>query len=81
MKLIENQEFGGERPLFALTDTVMKNVTIHAGESSLKHTKNVRAEGCRLRASTPSGTPIILKLITASLRRAAARRCGTANTS
>lgn len=45
MKLIENQEFGGERPLFALTDTVMKNVTIHAGESALKHTKNVRAEG------------------------------------
>ena len=47
MQLIENQEFGGERPLFALTDTVMKNVTIHAGESSLKHTKNVRAEVCR----------------------------------
>ena len=53
MKLIENQEFGGERPLFALTDTVMKNVTILAGESSLKHTKNVRAEGCRFEGKYP----------------------------
>ena len=53
MKLIENQEFGGERPLFALTDTVMTNVTIHAGESSLKHTKNVRAEGCRFEGKYP----------------------------
>ncbi len=53
MQLIENQEFGGERPLFALTDTVMKNVTIHAGESSLKHTKNVRSEGCRFEGKYP----------------------------
>ena len=36
MKTIKDQEFGGERPLFAQHDLRLENVTIHAGESALK---------------------------------------------
>ena len=53
MEHIENQEFGGERPLYALQNTVLKNVIIHAGESSLKHVRHVRAEGCRFEGKYP----------------------------
>ena len=35
MKLIQDQEFGGERPLYTLHDAKLKNVTIHLGESSV----------------------------------------------
>ena len=31
MKKISNQEFGGERPLFASHDLQLENVTVHAG--------------------------------------------------
>ena len=53
MQLIENQEFSGERPLFALKDAVLRRVVIHTGESSLKHTANVRAEYCRFEGKYP----------------------------
>ncbi len=53
MQLIENQAFGGERPLYGLQNTVLRNVTIHPGESSLKHVKNVRAEDCRFEGKYP----------------------------
>lgn len=46
MKLIENTEFGGERPLFGEKDIKLVNVTIHAGESALKCCANVDAEHC-----------------------------------
>ncbi|MDE6237213.1 MAG: DUF3737 family protein, partial [Muribaculaceae bacterium] len=40
MEIIENKEFGGERPLFATHDLKLVNVTIHAGESALKECSN-----------------------------------------
>lgn len=47
MKLISNQEFGGERPLYASHNLRLENVTIHVGESSLKECSDIEAENCR----------------------------------
>ena len=47
MKKIENQEFGGERPLYKSENLMLKNVTIHAGESSIKESRDISAEQCR----------------------------------
>lgn len=47
MTRISNQEFGGERPLYAQHDLELQNVTIHVGESSLKETSNIHATDCR----------------------------------
>ena len=46
MKLIKNQEFGGERPLYCEHDLRLEDVTIHLGESSIKETRNIEAEHC-----------------------------------
>lgn len=46
MKLIKDQEFGGERPLYTLHDAKLENVTIHLGESSIKESGNIEAEDC-----------------------------------
>lgn len=46
MKIIKNQEFGGERPLYTLHDARLENVTIHLGESSIKESGNIEAEDC-----------------------------------
>lgn len=53
MKLIENAEFGGERPLFASCDLKLVNVTVHAGESALKCCRNIVAEDCRFEGKYP----------------------------
>ena len=53
MKTIENQEFGGERPLFAEHDLRLVNVTIHPGESALKACSNIIAEHCRFEGKYP----------------------------
>lgn len=53
MKLIENAEFGGERPLFASRDLKLVNVTIHTGESALKRCRNIVAENCRFEGKYP----------------------------
>lgn len=47
MNLIKNQEFGGERPLYASHNLRIENVTIHVGESSIKECSNIEAENCR----------------------------------
>ena len=47
MKIIKNQEFGGERPLYASHDLRLEGVTIHVGESSIKESSNIEAEDCR----------------------------------
>lgn len=47
MKLISNEEFGGERPLYCEHDLELDNVTIHIGESSLKETSNIFSHDCR----------------------------------
>ena len=36
MKVIKNQEFGGERPLYCERDLYLEDVVIHEGESALK---------------------------------------------
>ena len=46
MKIIRNKEFGGERPLYASHGLRLENVTIHVGESSIKESSNIEAEGC-----------------------------------
>lgn len=46
MKIIKDQEFGGERPLYTLHDARLENVTIHVGESSIKESGNIEAEDC-----------------------------------
>lgn len=53
MEIIQNTEFGGERPLFATHDLKLENVTIHAGESALKECKNITAVGCRFEGKYP----------------------------
>ena len=47
MKLIKDQEYGGERPLYREHDLRLENVVIHVGESSLKETHDIEAERCR----------------------------------
>ncbi|MBQ9642191.1 MAG: DUF3737 family protein [Bacteroidaceae bacterium] len=46
MTTIRNKEYGGERPLYASHDLRLENVTIHVGESSIKESSNIEAEGC-----------------------------------
>ncbi len=53
MTIIENKEFGGERPLFAEHDLRLIDVTIHAGESALKECSNIEAIRCRFEGKYP----------------------------
>lgn len=53
MNIIENKEFGGERPLFASHDLKLVNVTIHAGESALKLCSDIEAVECRFEGKYP----------------------------
>ena len=53
MQVIENMEFGGERPLFGSNDLLLKNVTVHAGESALKCCSNIEAVDCRFEGKYP----------------------------
>jgi hypothetical protein len=50
---IKNQEFGGERPLFASRNLTLESVTIHPGESALKCCANIRAVDCRFEGKYP----------------------------
>lgn len=47
MDKISNTEYGGERPLYKSEDLELEGVTIHAGESSLKECKDIKAKNCR----------------------------------
>lgn len=53
MRLIENAEFGGERPLFASHDLHLKGVTVREGESAIKECSNIRATDCRFEGNYP----------------------------
>lgn len=53
MEIIEGKEFGGERPLFGSHDLLLKNVTVHVGESALKCCKNIEAVDCRFEGKYP----------------------------
>ena len=53
MQLIKDKEFGGERPLFAVHDVHLDNVTIREGESAVKKCSNIVATGCRFEGNYP----------------------------
>ena len=53
MEQIKNQEYEGERPLFATHDLQLENVTIHTGESALKECSNIIAQNCRFEGKYP----------------------------
>lgn len=53
MKRVVKQEFGGERPLYCERDLYLEEVVIHEGESALKETANIEAQGCRFEGKYP----------------------------
>lgn len=53
MKIINNTEFTGERPLYCEKDLLIEKVTIHAGESSLKEGHKITAIDCRFEGKYP----------------------------
>ncbi|MBR1706846.1 MAG: DUF3737 family protein [Bacteroidales bacterium] len=53
MKTIKNQEFGGERPLYASHDLYLEQVIINPGESSLKETSAIEAVRCEFKGKYP----------------------------
>lgn len=53
MTEITNQEFGGERPLFAARNLRLHDVVFHAGESALKCCANIEAVHCRFEGKYP----------------------------
>lgn len=53
MKLIKNQSFGGERPLFESHNLRMENVIITDGESAVKECSDIEAQNCRFEGKYP----------------------------
>lgn len=53
MQLIKDKTFGGERPLFAIHDTRLENVTITEGESGIKCCQRLEADRCRFIGKYP----------------------------
>lgn len=53
MQLIENRNFGGERPLFATKDAELVNVVFEPGESALKCCRNLNVKNCRFQGKYP----------------------------
>lgn len=51
--LIKDQQFGGERPLFAIHDTRLENVTITEGESGIKCCSHIEVDHCRFIGKYP----------------------------
>ena len=52
-KVIRNEKFGGERPLFATHDLRLKNVTITDGESGIKQCQNIEDYDCKFYGKYP----------------------------
>jgi len=53
MKIIKNQHFEGERPLFEVHGVRLENVTIGDGESAIKECSDIEADGCHLWGKYP----------------------------
>ena len=53
MQLIQNQEFGGERPLFGSRSLHIDHVTIREGESAIKECADIRATNCLFEGNYP----------------------------
>ena len=52
-QIIKDEEFGGERPLFASHGLRLINVTVHAGESALKECSDIDAIKCCFEGKYP----------------------------
>lgn len=53
MKTIKDQEFGGERPLFGISDTRLEDITIVDGESGIKCCRNIEVDNCNFYGKYP----------------------------
>lgn len=53
MNLIKDKEFGGERPLFGLSDTRLEHITITDGESGIKFCRNIECDDSRFYGKYP----------------------------
>lgn len=53
MELIKDKEYGGERPLFGITDTQLENITVTDGESAIKCCKNLVCNGSKFYGKYP----------------------------
>jgi len=53
MKLVSNQFFEGERPLFAMSDLRIENVKFYPGESAIKECNRVEAHRCTFMCKYP----------------------------
>jgi hypothetical protein len=53
MKTIKDQKFGGERPLFAVHDLNLENITITDGESGIKQCQRMEAHHCKFYGKYP----------------------------
>ena len=53
MELIKDKEFEGERPLYVSNNLHLENVTVHAGESAIKESRNIEAINCRFEGKYP----------------------------
>ena len=66
-KIIENQEFEGERPLFMLKDAKLNNVKFNFGESPLKESKNIELNNCTFTYKYPLWYSSNIKLSSSTL--------------
>jgi len=53
MTIIKNKEFGGERPLFGITDARLEDIVITDGESGIKQCRNIEAVGSKFYGKYP----------------------------
>lgn len=53
MNLIKNKEFGGERPLFGISDTRLENIKITDGESGIKCCRNLECDNSKFYGKYP----------------------------
>lgn len=53
MDIIENEQFGGERPLFGRRHLILNNVNFLPGESALKFTADITARNCTFDGKYP----------------------------
>ena len=80
MKVISNEEFGGERPLFESHDLRLENVIIRTGESAIKECSTLKPSIVLLRATIRFGTSMVSSLTAASSMWAGARHYGIPTT-
>lgn len=66
MKLIENKEYGGERPLYCEQGLHLRGVTVRTGESAVKECRDILCEDCIFEGKYPlwNTEPIIVRRCT-----------------